>query len=143
VSADFVELRITAMGLLQKESELQEIVQLVGPDALPEKEQEILDTSRMIREDFLQQSAFHDVDTYTGLRKQYGMLKAIMKFHSRAVQALELGVLLKEIKQLEVRNEIARMKEINEGQFPEKIKKVYGKIDSEFDRIVKNAGAGE
>ena len=109
VAADWADNRGLAMSLLQKEAELQEIVQLVGPDALPEKEQAILDVTRMIREDFLQQSAFSDVDASSSLKKQHKMLSAILRFNSRAADALELGVELKAIKGIAVRNEIARM----------------------------------
>ncbi len=69
------------MDLLQKEAELQEIVQLVGPDALPEGEKAVLEVTRMIREDFLQQNAYSPVDAFCPLEKQYRMLKVILAFH--------------------------------------------------------------
>ncbi len=79
VGEDWLKLRTKAMALLQKESELQEIVKLVGPDALPPRERATLESARMIREDFLQQSAFHEVDTYCSGKKQYEMLKTYLK----------------------------------------------------------------
>ncbi len=136
VSADWNDLRNNAMGLLQKESELQEVVQLVGPDALPEKEQAILFTSKMIREDFLQQSAFHEVDTYSSLKKQYAMLKTIMHFYEKALNSIDLGVQLKAITSLEVKNSIARMKEIPEKEFEKKISDINSEIDSQFEKLL-------
>ena len=140
VAADWADNRGLAMSLLQKEAELQEIVQLVGPDALPEKEQAILDVTRMIREDFLQQSAFSDVDASSSLKKQHKMLSAILRFNSRAADALELGVELKAIKGIAVRNEIARMKEFPENEFDSKFEALVKNIDSQFDKIVKDVG---
>ena len=115
-------------------------MQLVGPDALPEKEQAILDVTRMIREDFLQQSAFSDVDASSSLKKQHKMLSAILRFNSRAADALELGVELKAIKGIAVRNEIARMKEFPENEFDSKFEALVKNIDSQFDKIVKDVG---
>ena len=140
VAADWADNRGLAMSLLQKDAELQEIVQLVGPDALPEKEQAILDVTRMIREDFLQQSAFSDVDASSSLKKQHKMLSAILRFNSRAADALELGVELKAIKGIAVRNEIARMKEFPENEFDSKFEALVKNIDSQFDKIVKDVG---
>src|SRR5208337_1440436 len=78
LSKDFVPLRQRALELLQKESELQEVVQLVGVDALPEREKATLDIARMLREDYLQQSAYDEVDTYTSIQKQARMLRTIL-----------------------------------------------------------------
>ncbi|MEW6088454.1 MAG: V-type ATP synthase subunit A [bacterium] len=112
VSADWKELRDKAMFLLQKEVELQEIVQLVGPDALPETEKIILETTKILREDFLQQFAFHEIDAYCSPRKQYLMLKVIINFYNATSEAIERGVTLQQIFSLPIKNEIARMKEI-------------------------------
>jgi len=111
VSHDWRELRDKTMFLLQKEVELQEIVQLVGPDALPESEKAILEVTRMIREDFLQQSAFDESDSFCPLEKQYWMLKAILTFHEATTNAVGKGNSLKQILSLPVKTEIARMKE--------------------------------
>ena len=111
VAADWSALRERAMYLLQKEVELQEIVQLVGPDALPESEKAILEVTRMIREDFLQQSAYSEVDAFCPVEKQYLMLKVIMAFHEAAVAAMGRGVSLRQIQALPQKNGIGRMKE--------------------------------
>ncbi|MFA6328214.1 MAG: V-type ATP synthase subunit A [Candidatus Micrarchaeia archaeon] len=137
VSSDWVDLRKEAMALLQKEAELQEIVQLVGPDALPEKEQAIMVSTKMLREDLLQQSAFHEVDTYSSMKKQYFILRNILRFHHRAIAAVELGVQLKRIMELPVRERIARMKEVPE----EKIKEIDF-LGSEIDKAFDSLGAG-
>ncbi|MCX8175154.1 MAG: V-type ATP synthase subunit A, partial [Candidatus Micrarchaeota archaeon] len=134
VSADWVDLRKEAMALLQKEAELQEIVQLVGPDALPEKEQEVLLATKMIREDYLQQSAYHEVDTYCSMKKEYLMLKNIMRFHHRAVAAVEMGIQLKRIAEMPVRERIARSKEIPEEKLKE-IEFIGNEIDRAFDAL--------
>jgi V/A-type H+-transporting ATPase subunit A len=109
---DWKDLRARAMYLLQKEVELQEIVQLVGPDALPESEKAILEITRMIREDFLQQSAYHDIDSFCSLEKQYWMLRTILSFHDRVDQAMGKGIPLAKILKLPVKTEIGRMKEL-------------------------------
>ncbi len=132
ISSDFSKLTKEAMVLLQKEAELQEVVQLVGPDALPEKEQAILLITKMLREDYLQQNAFSDVDARCELDKQYEMIKTIMKFGERTNSALDLGVQLKRIHELEVIAEIGRMKEIADMKEFDKLQK---KIDSSFDQL--------
>lgn len=123
--------RDEAMVLLQKESELQEIVQLVGPDALPDSEQVVLETTRMLREDFLQQNAFDDVDTYCPPLKQYGMLKTILGFHKEAGAAVARGVSVKDIAALTVKDDIAKMKYIPEDEFDAKIKEIQDKVVSQ------------
>ena len=112
IGPDWKELRDRIMYLLQKEVELQEIVQLVGPDALPESEKAILEVTRMIREDFLQQSAYSDTDSYCALDKQYWMLKTIHRYDSGITNAIGKGVSLKQVGALPLRAEIARMREL-------------------------------
>ncbi|MEI7827959.1 MAG: V-type ATP synthase subunit A, partial [Euryarchaeota archaeon] len=111
IAYDWRDLRDKTMFLLQKEVELQEIVQLVGPDALPDTEKAILEVTRMIREDFLQQSAFDEIDSFCPLEKQYWMLKTILAFHDAMTGALEKGVSLQQVLDLPVKTAIARMKE--------------------------------
>jgi len=115
----FPTLRSEAMKLLQKEAELQEIVQLVGPDALPEKEQLILLVTRLIREDYLQQNAFSDVDARCSLQKQYLMLSLILEFHKKAISALDLGHPIARISKMQAIMAIGRMKEISETKLDE------------------------
>jgi len=110
VAPDWVDYRDRAMSVLQKETELQEIVQLVGPDALPESEKIILEVARMLREDFLQQFAFDEVDAYCPPMKAYWMLKAIMAFYDAAVASLNRGASLHQILDLPVKDDIAMMK---------------------------------
>jgi V/A-type H+-transporting ATPase subunit A len=129
ISADWSEMRVEAMTILQKESELREIVQLVGPDALPEREKVVLDIARILREDFLQQNAFHDIDTYCSLPKQYKMLSAILKFYEAAMMALEAGMEQSEISELDVVDDIAKMKFVEEKSFDAEYARIIGKID--------------
>jgi V/A-type H+-transporting ATPase subunit A len=123
---EWKEMRDVTMYLLQKEVELQEIVQLVGPDALPESEKAILEVTRMIREDFLQQSAYHEIDSFCPLEKQYWMLKVILNFYNRTSEAMNRGVALNKILKLPFKQEIGRMKELADVS---KIKDLIGEID--------------
>ena len=102
--------RAESLRMLQEEADLQEIVRLVGLDAISARDRLLLETSRAIREAFLQQNAFHDVDTFTPLVKQYLMLDAILQFHHGALARLDEGVALEELLALPVRERIARMK---------------------------------
>ncbi|MGI0140290.1 MAG: V-type ATP synthase subunit A [Thermoplasmata archaeon] len=116
LSPEFVGLRQRALEVLQKESELQEIVQLVGVDALPEREKGTLDVARMLREDYLQQSAFDEVDTYTSIQKQFRMLKAILGFGDREQDAIGRGATVAQLQALPVRTKLSRMKWIPEAE---------------------------
>ena len=136
ISSDFPDLTKKSMVLLQKEAELQEVVQLVGPDALPEKEQAILLVTKMIREDYLQQNAFSDVDAKCSLEKQYQMLRTILKFNSRSNSALDLGVQLKKIQELDSVKKIGRMREIPEEKIKD-FEKLQKEIDDEFEKLIK------
>ncbi|MCK4778191.1 MAG: V-type ATP synthase subunit A, partial [Actinomycetia bacterium] len=135
ISPEFMELRKEAMSILQKETELQEIVQLVGPDALPESERAVLEVARMLREDYLQQFAFHEVDSYCPLEKQFNMLKAILTFSRVTVEALRRGVVLNQILEMPFKEEISRMKEIENDKAPEKIKELIERINKEIIAI--------
>lgn len=108
------ELRATAIRLLQDEANLQEIVRLVGIDALSTKDRLILEVARSIREDFLHQNAFHEVDTYTSLQKQFRMLKLILLFYEEAQKALDKGAPFAKLEKLPVRERIARAKYVKE-----------------------------
>jgi V/A-type H+-transporting ATPase subunit A len=110
VASDWQAYRDRAMFILQKETELQEIVQLVGPDALPESEKVILEVARMLREDFLQQFAFDEVDAYCPPKKGYWILRTIMAFYDAAVGALNRGVSLRQVLELPIRDNIAGLK---------------------------------
>ncbi|MEM0118481.1 MAG: V-type ATP synthase subunit A, partial [Conexivisphaerales archaeon] len=100
VAKDWPEVRARALEILQKESELQDIVQLVGYDALPETEKGLLDVAKMIREDYLQQSAFDEIDTYSSIRKQYLMLKTILRFGDMEAEAIKQGAQASQVSSL-------------------------------------------
>jgi len=108
VATDFPEVRTKISSLLQVESELQEIVQLVGSDALPIDQQLTLEVARMIREYFLQQNAFHDVDTYSNLDLQYKMAVAILSFQDNAKLALDAGAMLEDVVNIPARTDLLR-----------------------------------
>lgn len=108
IAPDFPEIRTEISGLLQIEAELQEIVQLVGSDALPVDQQLTLEVARMIREYFLQQNAFHDIDCFTGVEQQYHMAKAILTFQSEAKNAIEAGGMLEDVVNVPARSNLMR-----------------------------------
>lgn len=116
VSPEFAQLREEAMILLTKESELEEIVRLIGVEALSSQERLVMEGARSVREDFLQQNAYDDVDTFSSLKKQYLMLRLIMSFYHEAEKALERGVDLDDILASEVRVSIANSKFIPEDE---------------------------
>jgi len=134
ISSDFMPLVKSSMSMLQKEAELQEVVQLVGPDALPEKEQAILMVTKMLREDYLQQNAYSDVDARCELNKQYLMLKTILKFWELTSNALDVGVQFKKIQELPSRAVIGRMKEIKDVKDFDKLNK---DMEQGFDALLK------
>ncbi len=135
VAQDWQSVYGESMAILQKEAELQEVVQLVGYDALPEKEKAILDISRMIREDFLQQSAFDEVDSYCSTGKQYGMLKAIMEMSRCQNEAIERGVTMEKLTSLPVRSRISRMKEIRDAEFRQYYEELLGEIKAQVGAV--------
>ncbi|MDB2087976.1 V-type ATP synthase subunit A [Clostridium paraputrificum] len=140
VSEDWSRLRVEAMSLLQEEANLQEIVRLVGIDALSEKDRLKLEVAKSIREDYLQQNAFHEVDTYASLDKQYKMLKLILSFKVEAERALEAGVYLNKILALdEIRDRIARSKYIHEEEL-NKIDQISIDLKAEIDKLISEGG---
>ncbi|WP_459129705.1 V-type ATP synthase subunit A [Guggenheimella bovis] len=114
VDPDFSKRRVRAMSLLQEEASLQEIIRLVGRDSLSEGDQLKVEIAKSLREDFLQQNAFHEIDTFCSLDKQNRMLKLILGFYDEALEALQNGTYLREILALPVRDRIARSKMIKE-----------------------------
>jgi len=108
IAADFPEVRTEISSLLQVEAELQEIVQLVGSDALPVDQQLTLEVARMIREYFLQQNAFHEIDAFTGVQQQYLMAKAILTFQNEAKNAIEAGGMLEDVVNVPARSNLMR-----------------------------------
>ena len=137
VGEDWLKLRTKAMVLLQKESELQEIVKLVGPDALPPRERATLESTRMIREDFLQQSAFHETDTFCPGKKQYEMLRLMLKFNDMILDAVEKNVHIDDIISMKSREHLARMKTVSNKQFEKRFKEMEKELDKELSALVK------
>ena len=140
VSSDWSALRQEAMTLLQEESGLQEIVSLVGIDALSENDRLKLEVSKSIREDYLQQNAFHEVDTYSSLDKQYKMLKLILLFRKEAERALKAGVYLNKILGFDdIRDKIARSKYIHEDNI-NKMDEIAVELKSAIDTLITEEG---
>ncbi len=142
IADDFFQLQAEAMRLLEEEAELEEIVRLVGVDALSPKDQMILEGARMIREDFLHQNAFHEVDTYTSLNKQYIMLRNIIYFYHRAQEAISKGIAVRDIMGLDVVEAIARMKYVPEKDLA-RIDKIRERIDEEIRSLIEAKGIRE
>lgn len=132
VAKDWPQLRGEALGILQKEAELQDIVQLVGYDALPESEKGVMDVARMIREDYLQQSAFDPVDTYTSIKKQYMMLKTIITFGRKEAELIKQGAQASQVSSLPVKAKISRMKWTPEDKFEEFYKEIQADMEQQF-----------
>jgi len=130
VNSEFPKLRSEAMALLQKDKELQDIVALVGPDALPPAERIVLEVARMLKEDYLQQNAFHEVDSFCSLTKQYLMLKTIIRFYEKARDLYQQGADVKKIFEHDVVRKIARMKYIDQKDIEERINTLLTEIDS-------------
>jgi V/A-type H+-transporting ATPase subunit A len=127
ISPEWISMREKAKEILQQEAELEEIVRLIGIDALSPENRLIMEIAKSIKEDFLQQNAFNEVDTYSSFDKQFKMLDLVMFFYQRAEQALKSGMSIMDIAELEVREEIARSKYV-----PEK------DVDERFENIKRN-----
>lgn len=125
-----------ALAILQKDQELREIVQLVGPDALPESERAILEAARIIKEDFLTQSALHEIDTYSPIGKTYRMLRVIMGFIQKMSAAVKMGVQVRRILDLSVLDNIARMKITPWDSYEEQMDAVEKKMEREFQSLI-------
>lgn len=131
--------RTDAMSLLEEEAQLLEIVRLVGIDALSREERLILETAKSIREDFLHQNAFHEIDTYASMDKQFKMLRNILAFHRLAMDALKRGADIKKLFELPVREEIARMRYIAEENL-ESLDQLEAEIRSQINKIIPTGG---
>ena len=137
ISADFIRLRAFAMTVLQEESELDEIVRLVGADALSYKDRLTMEVAKSIREDFLHQNAFHEVDTYASLEKQYKMLKLLFDFYRLSNDALKKDAEYSDIVNLPVREKIGRAKYIPESEISQ-----LDEIDNEINEELKALMSG-
>ena len=139
VGPEFSRNRARAMSLLQEENSLQEIVRLVGKDTLSEKDQLKLEVAKSIREDYLQQNAFMESDTYTSLEKQDKMLDLVLKFYDEGLRGLENGAYLNEIVAMPVRERIARAKYLPEAEL-NKIDEVAKELEKGIDELVNKGG---
>ncbi len=134
VSAEWMKLRARFMSILNDEAELKEIVKLIGMDALSASDRIKMETARSIREDFLHQLAFHEIDTYTSLKKQFYMMKLILNFHDEAETETEQGADIEVISGLAVREKIGRFKYIAEKDIDEEFSNLSAEISAELDK---------
>ncbi len=139
VSKDWTTFTGRALRVLQEEADLQEIVKLVGMDALSAEDRLKLDVAQSIREDFLQQNAFTETDSYTSLGKQCAMLHLIFHYADEGKRAIESGADIEEICNLAVHEEIGRAKSVPESEYAEAFAKIEREITSEADRLIKSA----
>ncbi len=139
VSPDWMKLRQRMMTVLQEEAELEEIVKLVGMDALSPKDRLKMETARSIREDFLHQLAFHEVDTYTSLNKQLDMMRLILEYYDRCTEALERGADIEKLSALPVREAIGRFKYTKEEDVQKEYSKVIAELSEQIETAVKEA----
>jgi len=140
VADDFPYIMKSALSILGREHELQQVVQLIGQDALSEMEREVLLTARLLREDLLQQSAIKAIDSFCTLEKSYWMMKAILHFHDASQAVMRGGVGLEELENAVVLQKIARMKELPLNTAIEKIKFMINEVDTEFARMNEKLG---
>ncbi len=138
---DWKALRDESIAMLQKEAELEEIVKLVGPDALPETDRAVLEAARMMREDFLQQFAFHEVDTHCPVEKQFGMLKLVLDFYRNSVEAARRGISVGTIKKLPIKETIAGMKRIPPEKFTKDREKFEKQLKEQFEELMRTRKA--
>jgi len=138
---DWKSLRDEAIGMMQKEAELEEIVKLVGPDALPEPERAVLEAARMMREDFLQQFAFHEVDTYCPVEKQLGMFKIVLDFYRNSAEAARRGIAVSEIMKLPIKDAIAGMKRLPPEKFQKEYKPLQRQLKEQFTELMRSGKA--
>ncbi len=132
VAPDWMEGRQKMMSLLQEEAELEEIVKMVGMDALSPGDRLKMEAARSIREDFLHQNSFHEVDTYTSLKKQYMMMQLVNAFYEKAVEALGKGAELRKLISMPVREQIGRFKYVREDALDEEYAKVQEELDAQI-----------
>ncbi len=140
VEPDWMENRQKMMSLLQEEAELEEIVKMVGMDALSAGDRLKMEAARSIREDFLHQNSFHEIDTYSSLKKQYMMMKLVMAFYEQAVAALADGAPLNKLISMPVREQIGRFKYTKEDALDEEFDKVSEELHIEIANSMKKEG---
>ncbi len=139
INKEFMNQRHSAMQLLQQESELDEIVKLVGVDALSASDRLIMETAQMLREDFLQQNAMSDTDSYCSLDKQFGMMGLILNYNELASSALKRGADMNKVFSIPARDRIGRMKDVSQKEY----KEVFASIASEMKAQLTELSGGE
>lgn len=132
VAGEWMNLRQELMGLLQDEAQLEEIVKMVGMDALSAPDRLKMEAARSIREDFLHQNSFHEVDTYTSVNKQYLMMKLVLAYYNKAIDVLKKGVLVETLIALPVREQIGRYKYTPEEQTQKRYEEIVEQMDREL-----------
>ncbi len=135
---DWFALREQALEILQRENRLQQVVKLVGPDALPDDQRLILETARLLREGFLQQNALDEVDSYATIEKQMRMLEIILHFHERAAQIIAKGCPIVVIHDLPIVNTLVRMKTTVRNEQVEQIDEIWKALDEQMDKLKKD-----
>ncbi len=135
---DWRSMRAEAMGILNEESRLDQIVKLVGTDALPDEQRLTLETSRLLREGFLQQNALDEIDTYATIQKQIKMLDLILHFHTRAKYLIQHGAMILTIQALPVLNSLVRMKTLCANDQLEKLDEIHKELDDQMDQLEQN-----
>ena len=140
VANDWMELRQRMMTLLQEEAELEEIVKMVGMDALSPGDRLKMEAARSIREDFLHQNSFHEIDTYTSLEKQHNMMRLVLAFYDAGLDALKQGADINDIVKLPVREQIGRYKYTKEDQLAAEYEKVTRQLAAETAELLGKEG---
>ena len=140
VAPDWMELRQRMMTLLQEEAELEEIVKMVGMDALSPGDRLKMEAARSIREDFLHQNSFHEIDTYTSLEKQHNMMRLVLAFYDAGLDALKQGADINDIVKLPVREQIGRYKYTKEDQLAAEYEKVTRQLAAETAELLGKEG---
>jgi V/A-type H+-transporting ATPase subunit A len=130
VNPEWADTRATVLKLLQQEAELEEIARLVGPEALPEGDKLVLQVARMIREDFLMQSAYHEIDTYCPPARAHLMLRTIIKFYELAQEMADSGITVAEIRSSPMVYRMSRMKDIPNDVFEQRIKELWSEMET-------------
>jgi len=136
LSPEFMENRSRAMGILQNEAELQEIVRLVGVDALSPADRLTLETARMIREDFLQQNSFDEVDTYSDTQKQFRIMSMILRYDDLCRAAIDKGAPMLKLFDLPVRERIGRAKSVPDQAYQSEYDRIERELDEQVDAII-------
>ena len=137
ISAEWTRLRGNIIRLLSEEAELQETVKLIGMDAISDKDRLKMEAARSVREDFLHQAAFHEVDTYASAEKQFIMMKAIWSFYEKSLEALSKGADIEKISLMDVREKIGRLKYSEEDKVAAEYENIISALDAELMSTLK------